>query len=241
MKIQMRNMPSLNAPFKAVALGLLFLHSLAYSRSAETRDLPSFSAISLGISANVVVKQGSPQSVRLEGDAKDLERIDTRVRDDELVIEMFKGGGGNNNLGRVTIYITVPEVDKLAVGGSGEIRSDGPIKTDNLKLKITGSGDVELEAEADEMESKISGSGQIVLSGKAGSNRITISGSGQLKAEALRTKECKIKISGSGNCRVEVAERLEVDVSGSGNVYYRGDPERVYSNIAGSGNLRRLD
>ena len=224
-----------------VVLGLALACSAVLARTNQTRDLPSFSAIAVEISSHVIIKQGSPQSVRLEGDAKDLDKIDTKVRGDELVIKTFKSSGWNNNLGQVTIYITVPDLESVAVSGSGDVTSDGRIKSEFLELRVSGSGDIELEAEAEEMESKISGSGRIVLSGNTGSNKVTISGSGRVRAEELRAKECTVRISGSGNCRIDVSERLEVSVSGSGNVSYKGDPKKVYSNISGSGNLLRLD
>ena len=159
---------------------------LAVAETNETRELPSFSGIALGISAHLIVKQGSPQSVRLEDD---LERISTKVRGDELIIETFNGNGWNHKFGRVTIYVTVPELESIAVSGSGDVRSEGRIKSDNLEARVSGSGGIELEVEAEEMESRISGSGQIALSGNTGSSNISISGSGRLRAEDLKAKE----------------------------------------------------
>ena len=238
---QIKNKADMKITYRVLAIGLMLNCFLAVAGTNETRELPSFSGIALGISAHLIVKQGSPQSVRLEGDQDDLERISTKVRGDELIIETFNGNGWNHKFGRVTIYVTVPELESIAVSGSGDVRSEGRIKSDNLQARVSGSGGIELEVEAEEMESRISGSGQIALSGNAGSSKISISGSGRLRAEDLKAKEYQIRISGSGNCRINVAERLEVDVTGSGDVYYRGDPERVYSNISGSGNLRRID
>ena len=50
----------------------------------------------------------------------------------------------------------------------------------------------------------------------------------------------EISISGSGNCRCWVENDLEVRVSGSGSVYYKGDPEKVDARISGSGKVRKL-
>jgi len=46
-------------------------------------------------------------------------------------------------------------------------------------------------------------------------------------------------VSGSGTARVDVAQKLKARVSGSGDVYYEGDPV-VDGDVSGSGKILKI-
>ena len=97
-----------------------------------------------------------------------------------------------------------------------------------------------MNTDAEDVTIDISGSGTVVLEGKGDDGDIEISGSGTLYAEDFSTHTFQIEISGSGKCEVNVSQTLDADISGSGSVYYKGNPEKVRSNISGSGRVRRI-
>ena len=119
---------------------------------------------------------------------------------------------------KVRIYITAPNIEHIAVSGSGNIKVD---------------------VETDDLEGKVSGSGNMDLKGIARNTIFSVSGSGNLDAENLAADNCQVKISGSGNCRVQVKDNLVSKISGSGKVYYSGDPEKIINNSSGSGSLNK--
>ena len=211
-------------------------------RSKETRDLPEFNSISLRVSGNVYLKQGSTQKVEIEGSERSLEEIETRVVNRRLIIE-WEGARrwfSWSNHGSVDIYITVKDIRKLSVGGSGTIQSESNFNVDDLELSVSGSGRIEFEANADDVDISISGSGKIELDGSSNDNQIHISGSGRLYAADMKARSYDVRISGSGSCRINVSSEIYASISGSGSVYYRGDPDKVRSNVSGSGKLRRM-
>jgi len=65
---------------------------------------------------------------------------------------------------------------------------------------------------------------------------IHITGTGNVSAFDMEVNDCIIRISGAGNCEVNVAESLDVIISGVGNVLYMGDPA-VTSEVSGVGNV----
>ena len=99
---------------------------------------------------------------------------------------------------------------------------------------------MELELASDDMEMRISGSGSIRLGGNAEEAEARISGSGKVKAEDLTVKVFSARISGSGSCYITATDEIEASISGSGSVYYAGDPDRVISNSSGSGKVRKM-
>ena len=218
---------------------LCFLLSAAESiAQKQKRQVGNFDKISLGIAADLYLTQGSLTSLELEGDTDDLEDIVTEVKNDELLIRYKNDRSWRFGRDRVTIYLTMQDIASVSLGGSGKIIGENSIEADNLSLSVSGSGRIELKIEADDLEQKISGSGSISISGEADRAEISISGSGNLEALDLEVDDCVVRISGSGRCKISVGDSLEANISGSGSVYYKGDPDRLISNVSGSGKVR---
>ena len=148
------------------------------SSQSQTVDVGSFSELSLGIPATVYLKQGSSSSVEVRCDEDIFDEIEFEMKGDRLVIsrEGSWSWGSSWRKSEVDIYITMNTIEALSVSGSGLLQSDGVLKTDELKLSVSGSGDMELKLNADELDMRISGSGSINLEGDAIEAEAGISG-----------------------------------------------------------------
>ncbi len=230
---------------RVLFLGLLLLSvSILNPVSAEDqeRTVPSFSKISLRISADVHLVQGQKQSIRIEAKSSVLEDIITEVKDRTLNIRFptnyfFK----NINTGKIDIYISVPEVDGLTISGSGDIIAD-KVETRILDLTVSGSGNIKIgDLSTDRVTATISGSGGINIDDGGVADELTanISGSGNVKASGFEAKDVTARISGSGNCSVKSNGSVKARIAGSGNVYYSGNPS-IDSSVAGSGRIKKM-
>jgi len=65
---------------------------------------------------------------------------------------------------------------------------------------------------------------------------IYLTGSGGFSGFALSAQSCQVNINGSGNCEVSTALRLDVSITGSGSVFYKGTPS-IKDHISGSGRV----
>jgi hypothetical protein len=210
---------------------------IAFSQEKEDRDVSSFTGISLGISGDLYLTQGSPQKIVIQAE-NNLDEIETEVRDGVLRI---KTDNWNSRIKGVKIWITMPEVESLNVSGSGDILAETSIDAEELALKVSGSGKIEIpKLKGEEIEAAISGSGDMILAGSANEMEIHISGSGSVYAEGLKVNECGIKISGSGSCRIDATGELDAAISGSGRVTYYSDPQ-IDARVSGSGKVRKGD
>ena len=204
----------------------------------DVRTVEKFDGIALGISADVKLTQGSPQSITIEGNANDLEKIITETDGSTLKI---RAKPGSWHMNKVTVYITMESVKNLHISGSGSVIAQNTISTDNLELHISGSGSLEIsDLKAGSISSHISGSGKIKLSGKSAErHEIHISGSGDVLANELLTQNVDVHISGSGNCKINASTKLSARVSGSGDVYYSGKP-LIDASVSGSGKIKEM-
>lgn len=213
--------------------------SSSAGQKKETRNVSSFNSLDLSISANVLLKQGSGISLELEGDANDLEKIETVVSGSTLKI---KTRPGSWNIGRITVYLTMANIENLSISGSGSIKGETGIKANNLNLVISGSGNINLpDLSAKEVTSVISGSGNISFSGNGSSSytKMVVTGSGNINAENFNANSADVRITGSGDCKVNANDKLDVHITGSGSVFYKGKA-MINANVTGSGKVRQI-
>ena len=78
-----------------------------------------------------------------------------------------------------------------------------------------------------------------VNGGAVNTEALKISGSGTINLLNLSAKYVSAETSGSGKTTVRVSDNLDVRISGSGDVYYAGNPS-VHTVISGSGRVSRL-
>lgn len=220
----------------------LFLASTVQAEE-ETRDVSSFSEISLRIPATVHLEQGTPQSVRIEAKQSTLEDIITEVNGSKLVIR-FPGKSifqRNYKPGKIDIYISVPDVNGLGVSGSGDILAK-KLDARIIDLAVSGSGNIVIDdLVSDKVKGAISGSGniQIESNGVADELSVSISGSGNFKASEFEAEEVKVSTAGSGNCNVKSNGSVKARIAGSGSVYYKGNPS-IDASVAGSGRVKSM-
>jgi len=115
-------------------------------------SLSSFDEIHLKIDADVFVRQGPGQEVLVTGEADVLDRLDGRIDDDEWEIEFTRNVGNHE---RLEIYITLQDIDKLKVSGSGKIVGLNLFIVDDIDLEVDGSGMIDVEVDAEDVKSKI--------------------------------------------------------------------------------------
>jgi len=197
-------------------------------------DLEPFTSINLQFSDDVVIKQGPEQFVEVEGQENMIDELRLNVSNNNWNIRYEDCVSRHEKL---TIYITIPDIESLHLSGSGDITGDGLLSGDNIDLRISGSGDMKLDLDYDQVKAKIDGSGDMDLDGECQELDLTISGSGDFHAFGMESQFCDVNISGSGNTEVWVTDELDVTISGSGDVYYIGNPS-IDVSISGSGKLK---
>ncbi len=209
----------------------------------QNRDVSSFSAISLRIPGKLYLKQGSSQSIKIEAKESVIDDIITEVSGNKLIIRfpnktIFQR---NFNPGKIEIYITVPDVNELAVSGSGDIIAD-ELESRILDLAISGSGNITIsDLSSKKVKGSVSGSGNINIEGSGVADELTfsISGSGNCNASGFEAQSVIVNTSGSGNCNVMSNGSVRARIAGSGSVYYKGDAS-VDASVAGSGRVKEM-
>lgn len=205
----------------------------------ETRTIDAFHSISNSGSIVVNVRFGEHESVRLEGDAKAIEEIETVVEGGTLKIRYKSKVSIRQNWERVTAYVTARRIEALSQSGSGSITVVGKLKANELNASLSGSGHVVFESDVDVCNASLSGSGRITANGRATKSNVSISGSGRFDGRELKSQSANLKISGSGTIAIHANDQLDASVSGSGSIRYSGNAKANFKK-SGSGSLRKI-
>jgi hypothetical protein len=225
----------------SLIIAIALISSAAVAQKRETREVSTFTKISFRTSGKVFIKQGSPQKVEIEGSAEALEENKTSVEGGKLIIgpegKWLDWHWGDDN--KVTVYITVANIEALSVSGSGHMVGQTKITCNNLNLDVSGSGSLEAELDAADVDADVSGSGDIMLSGKFKSFTSDISGSGEVKLNATITGLADFDISGSGKVLAEgSSQSVKAEITGSGKVLAANlVTEKCDVRISGSGDV----
>lgn len=203
----------------------------------ETRNVGDFTSVSLTMPATLTVREGHFPGVLIEADDNILPLISTTVKDGVLTISSTRPCV--RPTGTVRITAIAPSFRELAILGTGDILSDGVLRTDSLEARITGAGNLDLAVETGSLATTVTGTGNVHLTGTADDHTISLPGAGSVDAAALQTARTSVEILGSGNAKVNASETLSVRITGAGTVLYAGNPQ-VEQTITGAGSVRKL-
>jgi hypothetical protein len=201
-------------------------------------EVGAFSRVSLEGSHDVVVTVGGAPSVRAEGDAEAIERLDIRVENGTLKVGTERGNWSfRRNRGRVTVYVSAPALEGAAIGGSGDMRIDR-VQAQRFAASIGGSGDMEIGAlRARQANFSVAGSGNIRAAGQAEQADISVAGSGNLALQSLETRRAGVSVVGSGDVEIRASETVDASILGSGDIIVHGGARCSVSKM-GSGDVR---
>ena len=162
----------------------------------EDRKVSGFSGVELSGHGKLVIDQNGDEGLTVTADDNVLKYITSEVRDGRLRL----GTEGLVNLrpSLITYKLSAKNLRSILASGSTQIDAKS-VHTDELTIAVSGSGDVD-------------------ISGTATRQTVALSGSANYRAGSLETQDTSIAISGSAKAVLAARGKLDVQVSGSGDV-----------------------
>ncbi len=185
--------------------------------ASETRELPPFNRIETRGSFILQVNVGAEQSVRIETAERDLERVETEVRGETLILSYrerwFSFLFGSERI----VTISLPALRGVELAGAGEINVAG-IDSEEFDLTVSGAADV-------------------TLRGNCGALDFNLNGASDVAARELQCKSVDIMINGVGSAEIYASEEVSALLNGLGEIKVYGNPEKVSKQINGLGDF----
>ena len=207
---------------------------------AQTRKVSGFDAINVEYPAEVFIRQGNSESLKIEADDNLLPNLKTEVRNGRLEIFYRRENGKHVNPTKtVKITIVVKELTDVNFSSAGEITIE-KLQADNLDASLSGAGNLNLnDVQLKGLQVSLSGAGSMTASGVADDLDMSISGFGDFKGKDLHSQDARVSISGAGSATVWVDHDLNAQISGAGSISYYGSAS-VSRQISGVGGINHV-
>lgn len=149
-------------------------------------------------------------------------------KSNRLSIQLYNDFSELSNLPTVTIYSS--SLEEVENAGDSTLRISGLPPMKAFKVRNIDSGKVIVHGvRASQLELQIlSGKGKIIADGTCDDLALRLIGTGEIQADKVRATNVSCRIMGTGNigCHVDGGD-LKVSGSGTGKVYYKGQPNKV--------------
>jgi len=207
---------------------------------SQTREVSGFDKVSVEYPAQVFIKQGNSESLKIEAEDNLLPNLKTQVRNGKLEIFYRREGDKHVNPTKpVKITIVVKDLADVEFTSAGELTIE-KLETDNLDVSLSGAGNVNLDdVQVKGLQVSLSGAGSMAASGVADDLDMTISGFGDFEGADLHSQDARVSISGAGSATVWVDNDLNAQISGAGSISYYGSAS-VTRQISGVGGVNHV-
>jgi len=196
----------------------------------------AFDRLELAGAARVILVQGERDQCFIAGDAEVQKSVEVELADRQLVIRPT-GGWKFWHSQKLFVQVEMRQLKGLSLSGASDVHAPLPLRTDQLKLFISGAGVARLDQlQAKQLTFVISGAGDGQLGGRVDDLALQISGKGEVVADRLQAQHARVSVSGIGNVLLWVTDDLAANISGVGSVDYFGNPS-VQRSVSGMGSI----
>ena len=190
--------------------------------TTENRQAGSFTGVDVSGAIDVIVKQDSTPSIKVEADANLQEYVEVRNEGGILRIKTREGYNLKSSHG-IKVYVSAPVLRKFMASGACKIMSENQLTgNETVTIDLTGASDIDLDLTAAKVDADASGASTIKLRGQATELSIDGAGSTDVKCYGLITDNIDIDISGAGSAEVYANKNIKGSISGAASVHYKG-------------------
>ena len=204
----------------------------------EQRNISAFDEVEVHGALHVFLTQGPVQPVRIEGDENLLQYIEVVQQGGTLEIRT-RSNININPSKEMKVFLTAPEYKRLEVTGACNITGQNRLAASDLKINMSGASEINLEVDVPELTIDLSGASKVALKGETKTFKLSSSGAAKAMCFGLLAEETVIDISGAGEAEVYASRKLDVEVSGAGNVRYKGEVKNINQQVSGAGSVQK--
>lgn len=190
-----------------------------------------------------LVQDTSLSEIRVEAGENLIAGIVTRIDSGRLVLRNENSCNWLRSFDvPVNVYLRFIKLDTLVFQAAGNINCLNKWTNDSIFVNvIEGAGKIKFDLEVERSVIHIRyGTVSMEIAGKSGVTFISSQGYGPVHAEDLLSKFTYVYTFSPNDVFVYASEELGVEIGNIGNIYYRGDPKEISSNIYGKGKLIRF-
>lgn len=220
------------------------------------QDLKEFRSIMVSPKINLVLEQGSKESIRLVYDRVDREKINIQVKGKKLKIYLDEAKAiekqektkyyNKQSIYRdanITAYVTYVNLSDLEIRGDQELTCLSPIRSENFTLRAYGENDITLShLKTANLHVSLYGENKLTIEdGKAEYQKYRLFGENKIDTRKLRSYSTKATSYGSSKIKVNTEDQLRVNAFGESQISYKGAAQLNRGIVIGENQISRID
>jgi hypothetical protein len=213
-----------------IIMGWLFLitfHKLS-SQTIHQRSIPDFWAIRITAPVDVTFIPSDTTQIQLKGDEKYVEEVVTRVENGILFIESKDINKKEKRKINIEIFIYNHRLSMIECNGVSFFKNTGMLKTDSLKIRLSGVSSANVNVECKYISASLKGSSNLTLSGNGNLFEVKISGTSLLKSNKFWTNECNIESDGVTKSDLFVRDKITANAHDLSSIRIKGNPDETF-------------
>lgn len=201
----------------------------------QERSLEPFDVLSINAVSKVNIIQSEDYKVEIITNGGLLQHVHTQVVDGKLYLDL---SGRHKKIDELTFFVFTPYLKEIDVEDVTDVFSETGWETESLLIRKHDVGDITLNnLILENLRIKTTDVGNIRLSGNVNTQTLEIDDVASVFGFDMISNETNITQTGVGDVYVYALEKLKIDLSGVGSVYYKGDPEEVEIRNTGVGKV----
>jgi hypothetical protein len=228
---------------------------LTYGQEIQ-KDLNEFNSIIASPKINLVLKQGSKESIRLVYDRVDREKINIHVSGKKLRIflddaQTFEKQEWVNEHGKqsiyrdvnITAYVTYVNLNELEIRGDQELTCLDLIRSESFTLKAYGENDITLaNLRTADLRVSLYGENKLTIEdGKADYQKYRLFGENKIDTRKLQSNSTVANSYGNSRIRLNADDELRVNAFGESKISYTGPAQLDKGIVIGESDITRAD
>ncbi|HAI84123.1 MAG TPA: hypothetical protein DCL43_10665 [Chitinophagaceae bacterium] len=215
---------------------LLAQENVVIDGNAQAREVGNFTGIEVHSGIVAYISQGTQNAVAVSAADNDaIARIITEVKNGVLIVRVDRGSwnGWNWRNKKLKAFITIANVNSIALSGGSIAKVSGTLQTADLKLSASGGSILNVKLKTTNLKVDLSGGSIANVDGTTVNFSVEASGGSICKGYDLESASAKVEASGGSIINLHVTKDLKADASGGSIVHYKGAPAN--KNTEGSG------
>lgn len=182
--------------------------------ATERRELACFDQIAIHATVDVVYHRGDTCEVRISADSNLIEFIESEIHGQTLTITAARSYQSTR---LVKAEVVSPALESLEVLSTSNVELIS-LNARSFSLNVEGTGDIRAEGKVETLD-------------------VTARGTSTIDLTKLRAETAHIRISGTSDLHVFASDTLIVEIEGTGDVIYYGQPKTIRKRILGVGSV----
>lgn len=208
---------------------------------SKTFKVAPVNSISVTSIVDVVVTQGNTQKIVVKGSDNLIPYCEIKNNDGKLTVGMTKEARSKSfPKCDLIVYVTVKDINNVSSSGTGDVKFQGSVKSQILRLSVSGTGDISVPVfNGDRLKVSISGTGDVLIGGNVNNATLSVSGTGDINAKLSELTHLSASVSGTGDIELKgKTSSATYSVSGTGEIYARKMIARnVEATASGTGDI----